>query len=69
MSALLESYRKNAEASLLEAERAALPNVRRRATEAASIWTGLADKLEWVETQSRLKTLAALDNQLIPHDR
>ena len=37
MSQLLDSYRKNAQAAQGEAERATLPNVRDRATEAAAI--------------------------------
>ena len=59
MSFLLDSYRKNAAAALLEAERAPLPKVRERAAEAASIWLTLAEKLEWVETQSSLKISSA----------
>ena len=59
MSNLLDSYRRNAEASRLEAERSTLPNVRARAVDAATIWSELAERLEWVETQSRIRIDAA----------
>ena len=55
MSQLLDSYRKNAQAAQGEAERATLPNVRDRATEAAAVWSGLAERLEWVEAQQRAR--------------
>ena len=59
MSLLLDSYRRNAAAAHLEAERATLPNVRARAIEAAARWSEMADKLEWVETPGRAKADAA----------
>lgn len=55
MSHSLDSYRKNAEAARLEAETTVLPNVRARAVEAAAKWTEMADRLERVEEQSRIK--------------
>ena len=55
MSILLESYRKNAVASRIEAERSTLPNVRQRAALAAERWSEMADRLEWVEAQGRLR--------------
>lgn len=55
MSILLESYRKNAAASRVEAERSALPNVRQRAALAAERWSEMAERLEWVEEQGRLR--------------
>ena len=48
MSILLDSYRRNAEAARIEAERATLSNVRARAAEAAVRWSEMADRLEWV---------------------
>jgi len=59
MSLLLDSYRRNAEAARLDAERATLPNVRARALDAAARWTEMADQLEWVEEQGRLRTESA----------
>ena len=59
MSLLLDSYRRNAEAARAEAERAALPNIRARAVEVAARWTEMADQLEWVEEQGRVRTEAA----------
>ena len=59
MSLLLESYRRNAAAAHLEAERATLTNVRARFIEAAAIWSDLADKLQWVEEQSGIRLDAA----------
>ena len=56
MSLLLKTYRKNAAAANLEAQRSTLPNVRARAVEAAARWSEMADKLEWVEQQGRLRT-------------
>ena len=56
MSILLETYRKNAAAAELEAQRSTLPNVRARAVEAASRWTEMADRLEWVEKQGRIRS-------------
>ena len=56
MSILLETYRKNAAAAELEAQRSTLPNVRAQAVEAASRWTEMADRLEWVETQGRARS-------------
>ena len=55
MSILLDSYRRNAEAARIEAERATLPNVRARAAEAAARWSEMADRLEWVEEQGRVR--------------
>ena len=55
MSILLESYRKNAVATRIEAERSNLPNVRQRATLAAERWSEMAERLEWVEEQGRLR--------------
>lgn len=51
MSLLLDSYRKNAEAARLEAERSYLPNVRARAIDVVARWTEMAAELEWVEEQ------------------
>lgn len=59
MSLLLDSYRRNAEAARTEAERASLPNVQARAIEATAIWLELAERLEWVETQGRIRMDAA----------
>ena len=59
MSYLLESYRRNAEAARIEAERATLPNVRARAAQAVELWSDMADKLEWVEEQGRERADAA----------
>jgi hypothetical protein len=53
MSYLLDSYRRNFEAVLLEAEQSALPNVRNRAARAAATWKAMADHLERVESQKR----------------
>ena len=55
MSLLLDSYRKNAEAAVLEAERSNLPNVRARAIDVAARWTEMADDLEWVEGQREIR--------------
>ena len=55
MSILLESYRKNAAASRIEAKQSTLPNVRQRAALAAERWSEMADRLEWVEEQGRLR--------------
>ena len=55
MSLLLDSYRKNAEACRSEAERSTLPNVRARAINVAARWTEMAERLEWVEEQGRLR--------------
>ena len=55
MSSLLDSYRRNAEAARIEAERATLPNVRARAAQAVERWSDMADKLEWVEEQGRVR--------------
>ena len=55
MSYLLESYRRNAASAQVEAERSILPNVRARAAEAAARWSEMADRLEWVEEQGRLR--------------
>ena len=49
MSSLLESYRRNAEAARLVAERSVLPNARQRAETDAETWTRLADRLERLE--------------------
>lgn len=51
MSHLLDTYRQNILTARQEAERADLPNVRRRATEAAEVWDGLAARLEVVESE------------------
>ena len=53
MSHLLDSYRSNALAARLEAERTNLPNVRQRAVDAAEVWERLFERLEWVEAQQR----------------
>ena len=55
MSSLLDSYRRNAEAARIEAERATLPNVRARAAQAVERWSDMADKLEWVEERGRAR--------------
>ena len=55
MSYLLESYRRNAASANAEAERSDLPNVRARAAEAAARWTEMADRVEWVEEQGRIR--------------
>lgn len=55
MSLLLETYRKNAAAAELEAERATLPNVQARAVKAAARWSEVTDRLEWVEEQGRIR--------------
>jgi hypothetical protein len=60
MSLLLDSYRKNAEAARLEAERSNLPNVRVRAIEVAAKWTEMADQLAWVEREGRLRADATV---------
>ena len=59
MSNLLDSYRRNAVAALAEAEQATLPNVRTRAVDVAARWTEMADQLEWVEEQGRIRAEAA----------
>ena len=56
MSLLLDSYRKNAKAAQIEAQRSALPNVRARAIENVARWTEMADRLEWVEEQGRIRS-------------
>lgn len=58
MSQLLDSYRRNAQAARSEAEKSPLPNIRARASLAADTWTEMADRLEWVETQGRLREAA-----------
>lgn len=55
MSILLDSYRRNAEAARIEAERATLPNVRARASAASARWTDMAEELEWVEEQREIR--------------
>ena len=55
MSILLDSYRKNAAAARIEADRSMLPNVRQRAALAAERWSEMAERLEWVEAQGRLR--------------
>lgn len=55
MSILLDSYRKNLAAARSEAERSILPNVRQRAALAAERWSEMADRLEWVEEQGRIR--------------
>jgi hypothetical protein len=60
MSLLLDSYRKNAEAARLEAERSTLPNVRARAFDVAARWTEMADQLAWVEREGRLRVDATV---------
>lgn len=59
MSFLLNSYRRNADAARVQAATAILPNVRARAAQAAIKWQDMADKLEWVEEQGRLRIEAA----------
>lgn len=59
MSFLLNSYRRNADAARFQAATAILPNVRARAAQAAIKWQDMADKLEWVEEQGRLRIEAA----------
>lgn len=49
MSPLLDSYRRNAEAARMAAERATLPNLRRRAETDADAWTQMADRLARLE--------------------
>lgn len=53
MSKLLDSIRKNAEAAYAEAQAATLPQVRDRATRAASRWNEMADRQERVEEMQR----------------
>lgn len=60
MSILLDSYRRNAAASLIEAELAVLPNVRARAIDVAARWTEMGDRLEWIEEQGRLRSEATV---------
>ncbi len=55
MTQLLESYRRNADAARIEAERATLPKVRARAVEVAARWTEMAEELEWVEEQREIR--------------
>ena len=55
MSLLLKAYRKNVAAAVLEAQRSTLPNVKSRAKEASARWAEMADRLEWVEEQGRVK--------------
>ena len=55
MSFLLNSYRRNAEKARAEAATASLPNVRARAAQAAIKWQDMADNLEWVEEQGRIR--------------
>lgn len=57
MSILLDSYRKNAAAARIEADRSMLPNVRQRAALAAERWSEMAERLEWVEAQGRLRAV------------
>lgn len=59
MSFLLNSYRRNADAARVQAATASLPNVRARAAQAAIRWHDLADKLDWVEEQGRIRIEAA----------
>ncbi len=66
MSHLLDSYRTNALAARLEAERTNLPNVRQRAVQAAIVWEGLAQRLVRVETQQRERI--ALSVPRMPRD-
>ena len=61
MSNLLESYRRNAASAYVEAERSTLPNVRARAAEAAARWLEMADRLEWVEEQGRIRIEAVAE--------
>ena len=60
MSLLLDSYRKNAEAARVEAERATLPKVRARAIDVAARWTEMADQLAWVEREGRSRADATV---------
>jgi hypothetical protein len=55
MSLLLDTYRKNAVAALSEADRSTLPNIRQRAALSADRWSEMADRLEWVEEQGRIR--------------
>jgi hypothetical protein len=63
MSFLLDSYRKNAEAARLEAERTDLPRVRARAIDVAARWTEMADQLERAERQGRIRLTDAADRK------
>jgi hypothetical protein len=60
MSLLLDSYRKNAEAARLEAERTSLPNVKARAIDVAARWAEMADQLAWVEREHRQRMNATV---------
>ena len=66
MSLLLDSYRKNAEAARLEAERSTLPNIRARAIEVAAKWKAMAEELEWVEAQREIR-LGAVTHRVGAH--
>ena len=55
MTQTAESCRENAQAALIEAEGATLPKVCARSLEAAAKWTPMADRLDWVEEQSRIR--------------
>ncbi|GAC1575505.1 MAG: hypothetical protein NVS3B5_06560 [Sphingomicrobium sp.] len=68
MSLLLDSYRRNAEEARTEAERSSLPNVRARAVEAAARWSELADRLERVEKQSKMRLESASQAREIVED-
>ena len=64
MSQILDSYRSNALAARLEAERTNLPNVRQRALDAAEVWERLFERLQRVEARQRERN--ALSEHRIP---
>ncbi|GAC1578977.1 MAG: hypothetical protein NVS3B5_11850 [Sphingomicrobium sp.] len=66
MSLLLDSYRRNAETCRAEAERSNLPNVRARAIEGAARWSEMAERLEWVEEQGRVRLAAVNTRMKVP---
>ena len=53
MSALLDSFRKNAEAAHAEAQTASLANVRERAARAAAVWEEMIQRQEGMENRKR----------------
>ena len=68
MTQTSESYRENALAALIEAESTTLPNVRARALEVAAKWTAMANQLEWVEEQGRLRLGAVNPRLKVPNE-
>ncbi|GAC1585555.1 MAG: hypothetical protein NVS3B5_19960 [Sphingomicrobium sp.] len=68
MSLLLDSYRRNAETCRIEAECSPLPNVRARAREAAVRWLEMAERLEWVEEQGRIRLAAVNPRLKVPNE-